>query len=351
MRKVSIAFCALVFRTNPGFMLAGVVFVLFIAFSLQTKHSPYMSPSQRELVLADHAIKAESGDHNHVLIRTNIEHVKTQVDRKNKAQSSARTKMRFSDMGIKTNSKKRSDDRVVKYFFDHNTVERFLLFCAILICLAGVMFESDRFKDGNKKTGELRYAWQRDFVTVIVCFIVLLSLIYIWTVVCNEIFGWTPFCIHSCRKEQKENSILSAAKTIQQQKDDHIEMSVINPSMINGMDTQERALFEQEINNQKKKTELIQNEKNALLLERRKLKGMVAAQKRNEAMHMKRGKNKKNKKKDFASIVLENNSESDKQLSKVSSFRRHVSDDGFTYFVNEETNESVWNVPDDAVVL
>jgi hypothetical protein len=58
-RKVGIAFCALIFRTNPGFMLASVVLILFIAFSLQTRHSPYMSASQRQIVLAEHSIKAE----------------------------------------------------------------------------------------------------------------------------------------------------------------------------------------------------------------------------------------------------------------------------------------------------
>merc|ERR1711871_780070 len=71
-RKVGIAFCSLVFRTNPGFMLSSVVLILFIAFSLQTRHSPYMSTSQRQLVLAEHTIKAEAGDHTHLRIRNNI---------------------------------------------------------------------------------------------------------------------------------------------------------------------------------------------------------------------------------------------------------------------------------------
>ena len=70
------------------------------------------------------------------------------------------------------------------------------------------------------------------------------------------------------------------------------------------MGPQERALFEQQMADQQKKTQMIENEKNALLLERRKLKGLVAAQKRNKDKGSRKGRGKKNKKKDFASMAL-----------------------------------------------
>merc|ERR1712199_76036 len=100
MGKVSIAFCSLIFRTNPGFMLASVVLVLFISFSLQTRHSPYMSSSQRQLVLAEHSIKAEAGDHTHLRIRNNIEYVKKQVKRKNDAKSNKKAKKDFASVAL-----------------------------------------------------------------------------------------------------------------------------------------------------------------------------------------------------------------------------------------------------------
>ena len=53
------------------------------------------------------------------------------------------------------------------------------------------------------------------------------------------------------------------------------------------MGPQERALFEQQMADQQKRTKLAEDEKNALLLERRKLKGMVAAQKRGNAKNCK----------------------------------------------------------------
>ena len=229
-RKVAIAFCSLIFRTNPGFMLASIVLILFIAFSLQTRHSPFMSSSQKQLVLAEHAIKAEAGDHLHLRIRSDIEHVHEHVKHRQKAISDKRQKMRFSTLSMKVEGG-RNKSRVEKFMFDYNTVEQFLLFCAIIVCIAGIMFESDRFQEASG--GKLRYAWQRDMVTFVVIFIVFQSFVYLAVVIYNEITGSLPVCFVCCGKN-KEDALLKAAKTIQDKKDDEIEMNVVNPSLVNG---------------------------------------------------------------------------------------------------------------------
>jgi hypothetical protein len=72
IRKAGIATCGLIFRTNPGFMLAGVLLILFVCYMLQVKHQPYMSTSQRKLVLADHAIKVANQDSTHMAIAYSI---------------------------------------------------------------------------------------------------------------------------------------------------------------------------------------------------------------------------------------------------------------------------------------
>ena len=54
LRKAGIAFAGLMFRTQPGFQMAVMLLILFVAFVLQVKHQPYMSTAQRELVLAEH---------------------------------------------------------------------------------------------------------------------------------------------------------------------------------------------------------------------------------------------------------------------------------------------------------
>jgi len=364
-RKVGIAFCSLIFRTNPGFMLASVVLILFVAFSLQTRHSPYMSTSQRELVLAEHAIKAESGDHMHRRIQNNIQHVKEQVKRKNAANSSKMKKMRFSAVGIKLTSRDGRNDKITQFFFDYNTVELFLLFCAVLVCLAGIMFESDRFQETSGGE-ELRYAWQRDMVTYFVILIVMISFMYLFVVILNEITGYTPICLRSCHKN-KENAIMSAAKTIQNQKDDHVEMNIVNPAMVGGMSPGERREFEQKMADSKRKAQKAEDEKNALLLERRKLKGLVAAQKRNKTKTSKRSGGKKFKK-DFASVALHDDGRAiegeDLQIiqqsqelrsspghRKTTSFKKHTSSDGHIYYSNIETKETVWELPENAVVV
>ena len=53
------------------------------------------------------------------------------------------------------------------------------------------MFESDRFQETDALTGNLRYSWQRDMVTVFVAVIVIVSFDYILTVCLNEIFGYS----------------------------------------------------------------------------------------------------------------------------------------------------------------
>jgi hypothetical protein len=117
---------------------------------------------------------------------------------------------------------------------------------------------------------------------------------------------------------------------------------------------------------QEKRTKIAEDEKNALLLERRKLKGMVAAQKRGNAKSggKNRGGRGKKAKKDFASVALEDDGNSIEQADlnavaaaqksshgRQQSFNRHVSGDGHIYFSNADTKETVWELPEGAIVL
>jgi hypothetical protein len=285
-RKVGIAFCSLVFKTNPGFMLASIVLILFIAFSLQTRHSPYMSSSQRRLVLAEHSIKAESGDYTHMRIQSNLKYVTDEVQRIARDKAERKTKLRFSITRVWTKSNMTDKkEKAEEYFFDYNTVELFLLFCAILVCLAGIMFESDRFKEGDD-LGSRRYSWHRDTITYFVIFIVVLSFVYLLAVIVNEITGYTPICIQRLFK-QKQSALMSAADTIKNQKDDHIEMSTLNPQQLMAdMSNPERANFKRQLAEQEMKNKQVEEESRKLkvLVEQQKLAGqklkvLVAQQK------------------------------------------------------------------------
>ena len=61
------------------------------------------------------------------------------------------------------------------YFFDYNTVEQYLLASLILICLAGIMFESDRFgTDSAGQASNKNFEWQRELITVMVFMVIAL---------------------------------------------------------------------------------------------------------------------------------------------------------------------------------
>ena len=330
-RKAGIATCGLVFRTNPGFMLAGVLLILFISYMVQVKHQPYMSTSQRALVIAEHKIKVASGDPLHMGINLSIQKAMTGEGNANDYQRARRAKIQFqnSQIGIGHNahnfrkisskksmksmsakeskrmnsslkkakdSKKQAKNKAKEFFFDYNTVEQVLLACAILVCLAGVMFESDRFQSVNA-SGKLRYGWMRDVVTYSIISVVIASLLYLVIVFMSEVLGYTPPCLQRLFADKKNHALLSAAETIQDQEDNQIEMQIVNPAASAAQvadaqqlkDLQEKLTHQEQVNDSLAAARLKQNRdmsKNSKInLKKNKKKG--------------RGKGKGKGKKDF----------------------------------------------------
>lgn len=81
---------------------------------------------------------------------------------------------------------------VQQFFWDYNTVEAVLLFCAVLVNLAGIMFESGRFESSY-------YDGQRDLITYVVMIVVIGSIVYFAVVFCAEAFG---ICQPKCCQKQ-----------------------------------------------------------------------------------------------------------------------------------------------------
>jgi len=187
IRKGAIAAAALTFRANPGFQLAFVLLILFVAYVLQVKHRPYMSTAARDQALADHAEKVEMGDEDHILIASKIK--KAREFKKTKEKRNQVRKKGFQlGAANKNEGRNKAQKKQHVYFWDYNTVEQVLLACAILVALAGVMFESDRFV--NDKTNA--FAWQREAITYIIIFIVVFSLVYYFVVFFSELYGKIP---------------------------------------------------------------------------------------------------------------------------------------------------------------
>jgi hypothetical protein len=133
-RKFSIAIASLFFRTTPSYQLAVVLLILFIAFSIHTGRQPYLDHASKHAVLDDHMLKAQTEQGMHRAISEEMR----QVKRKN---MKATTMHRFDSRRLVANKL----DATVLSMFSYNTVESVMLGSAILINLAGIMFDSSRF--------------------------------------------------------------------------------------------------------------------------------------------------------------------------------------------------------------
>merc|ERR1711871_552570 len=200
-RKAGIATAGLLFRSNPGFQLASILLVLFVAYVWQVKHQPFMSTVQRNETILEHREKVKQGDSTHVHIgklltasQQNFE--KDSMLKRKSSLSALKSLDDAADMEVNTGQKTRERE----YFWDFNTVEQVLLSCAILVCVAGVMFESDRFKSDVNN----RYSWQRDLITFLVILVVFFSIVYYIGVFMSEVVGYTPkLIVKLCARKQR----------------------------------------------------------------------------------------------------------------------------------------------------
>jgi len=124
----------------------------------------------------------------------------------------------------------RSEHRRREYFFDYNTVEQILLACAIFVCVAGVMFESDRFTEsGPQASSAARYRWMRESITYFTIIVVLFSFVYYATVFASEVAGYTPKFLKKLFANKK-SALESATELLQERKDTEVVMSMVNPA-------------------------------------------------------------------------------------------------------------------------
>jgi hypothetical protein len=172
-RKFLISVVALIFRLNPQFQLAMILMVIFVAYSLQVKWNPYMSPDDHAKTIEDHLRKAAEGDPLHSRLHSALESIRL---RQGKKAAGYRFRLfyggRFRPAAL--------FGWVGQWLFDYNVVESILLFSAVLVCLMGIMFSA-------LKVGA-QYADMYAGLTWAVIVIVAVTLIYFVTVVVIEIW-------------------------------------------------------------------------------------------------------------------------------------------------------------------
>jgi len=169
-RKFGIAFTGLMFVKNPAFQLSCALLVLFVAYALQVKNQPFMSMSERAEVLEDHKRRAANGDPVHLRLLSTLGANKGREKKKGRRFSWGGSGMVTIDATAAS-----------KYIFSYNTVEATLLFCAVLVCLAGVMFESNRFDSEY-------FATQKLIIVICVMIVIGFSIIYFCSVLFSEIY-------------------------------------------------------------------------------------------------------------------------------------------------------------------
>jgi hypothetical protein len=257
-RKFMIAFAGLMFRGNPGFQLAIILLVLFACYVLQVKHHPYMSSMERDHVVHQFKVKAEEGKSEwHRVINRRI----TAQAKKRERINTKIEKSKFRSRAKSQSSKSGNDNFDVKslvhetHFWDYNTVEALLLACAVLVCLAGIMFESDRFENRSD------IIWQRDIITVGVFMVIIFSVVYYGLVFFSEVGRCNPTFLkvfmtsrnrfhHKKLKEDNDGDVemgsvpthtMQANPLLQQGANPHFINPLVNRTNIGGKKKQERS--------------------------------------------------------------------------------------------------------------
>ena len=134
---------------------------------LQMRHLPYSSPA-----LGTDVLRLEDER-----LQRLEEEEKASPNYKDQAARKARTKIINFD-GYKAHPK--ITNVSAKFVFEYNTVEGLLLSCSVLICLFGVMLDSDYLEDGKHKS-------VREAITILTLFIISVSLAYFGAVIWHEI--------------------------------------------------------------------------------------------------------------------------------------------------------------------
>ena len=174
-RKFLIATSGLLFRRTPVFLLAFALLILFCSYALQVKYSPYMSMSERAVVLAEHEAEMKGSD----LLVAKVNAKKgglgggadRAAERKRKMQVKASKKMAWH-----VTDQRKAAANAANYFWNYNSVEAVLLFCACLVLISGLMFSSDGLAQAPRKS-----------LTYFVMTIVICSILYFVSVLMTEL--------------------------------------------------------------------------------------------------------------------------------------------------------------------
>jgi len=138
-RKALLAFVSLMFRASPSYQLALALLVLFGCYVLHMRALPYLTHADKPKVIAEHQAKVLT-DPTHATIEAEMRAAERKFAKKSSVRAAVFdvTKRKFN-----------AGQAILLAVFDYNTVEAVMLASAILVQLAGIVFDSSHFADIN----------------------------------------------------------------------------------------------------------------------------------------------------------------------------------------------------------
>jgi len=176
-RKVAIAATSVIFNKNPAFQMASCLLIMFLAFSAQVQVRPYLSPGEFEDVSSAWR-KRGLAEPSSVYGRLNTKLVHV--------AAMGRKVTKTNNLSLLTASGRVDTGAAMKllkeWLLNYNTVESFMLFSAVLVCLLCLLYISTL---GGATSNA--YADSRVPITNVIIATVVLSLIYYITIVTSEV--------------------------------------------------------------------------------------------------------------------------------------------------------------------
>jgi len=149
-----------------------ILLVVIVSYAMHVSCHPYMAVGMEEAIINRHRELALKGHPLHSRIRANL------IPVFHLMRVNTKKKNRWNPSGAQMSALKKSAGNI---FFDYNTVESVLLFCAILVAIAGIMFTSGQLSSSGESADSALVTW-------ILVFVVLFSIGYFIAVFIAELY-------------------------------------------------------------------------------------------------------------------------------------------------------------------
>lgn len=190
-----------------------ILLILFVCYVLQVQHRPFMSTMERQSEIDRHQSKVEEARNKQqrgdlldegMLLHLKIQRIIDTIEQKDevKIKRNAGKRVKTIDLELQ----EITVEQVKDFFWDFNTVELYLLGCAIFVCISGIMFESENFSSTN--------GMKQSFLllTFAVMLVITSSLIYFSVVFLSEVMttlgynttGWFEMFMSKTYKKKEE---------------------------------------------------------------------------------------------------------------------------------------------------